>query len=194
MEEEHIYRVTLSQKERDDHTRRLNARANNDSILFKALQAYQKMGNITFQNDLKILEGFPKDKLSDTHLKWITSMIAGLNENQASYEKNRLYVNDAIRRLVFDRASVKDFERNLYIDELRGGDFFDVYEHDMHYALQDFILEMEDKGFCLENGVWCENENLKAADVLSQTVQEALFLHHTLSPARALEGRLDGRG
>jgi DNA-dependent RNA polymerase auxiliary subunit epsilon len=130
----------------DLYTMELTREANDHTYVLDVLKRYQSMGDHEFARDLGLFLIFPLSAFDSDDQIRLTDIIADIRDDQECYDRVRLQVNNAIFQMeTYDRMPVNEFARSLYVNTLRGTGFFERYDEDVHYALQDFNIEMRDR-------------------------------------------------
>jgi hypothetical protein len=123
----------------DSYTMELTSEANDHTYVLDVLKRYQEMGDHEFARDLGLFLNFPPSAFDSDDQIRLRNMIADIRDDQESYDRVRLKVNNAIFQMeTYVRMPLNEFSRSLYVNKLRGSGFFETYDEDVHYALQDF--------------------------------------------------------
>ena len=124
----------------EKYTAELDIRANNSVNVLRVLKKYRELGEVDFSRDLNSFLRLPKDSFHDKEDQdRLRNIIVDIRHDRQEYDECKEQVNDAIHEIESNHPSrgVNHFARNLYVNVLRGDGFFERYEEDVHYALEE---------------------------------------------------------
>ena len=144
--------VAMPPSDYDRHTAQLERLSYNHRVMWNFLKTYQEMGDRSFHKDLRSFLKFPQDAFDDADRGRLINIIEDIRNDQESYNQIRHEIVNSIREIESNaRMPVNAFARSLYVNELRGKGFFERYVEDVHYALEELTIEMEEMGLIPRN-------------------------------------------
>ena len=139
--------VVMQRSSYDRYTAKLQRQSMNHSAVLYVLKKYQEMGDVSFRRDLRSFLAFTPNLFDDEDRERLTNIIEDIRRDQESYNQIKPEIVDAITQMeCYIGEPPNAFARSLYVNTLRGDGFFSRYEEDVHFALEDFNLQMIEFG------------------------------------------------
>ena len=124
------------------YTAKLDRQANRPKKVLRVLKRYKELGEEKFLEDLDDFLHLDIDSFQDKEDKQrLRNVLLDIRHDIDEYNKCRDQVNGAIREIEsHPKLQVNHFARNLHVNVLRGDGFFERYEEDVYYALQELSV------------------------------------------------------